>query len=72
MLTDRTMTPSSIVDSYSSGSLLGVTITKLETDSGFLRLGRPVPSQSQSSVLMCWLWRFGQDDLLGEGIKSLG
>ena len=72
VLTDRTMTPSSIVDSYSSGSLLGVTITKLETDSGFLTLGRPVPSQSQSSVLMCWLWRFGQDDLLGEGIESLG
>ena len=35
-MTGRTMTPSSIVASYCSGSLLSVTITKLETGSGFL------------------------------------
>ena len=35
-MTGRTMTPSSIVASYRSGSLLGVTITEFETGSGFL------------------------------------
>ena len=60
VLTDRTMTPSSIVDSYCSGSLLGVTITKLETDSGFLLQTRKTCSLAvpvfSINVLAVALW----------------